>query len=158
MKEMLLLLGGNVGEPTVILPGAETLIEERIGKVLSRSRDHWSEPWGFDDPRPFLNRSIIVGTSLGAHDVMRKCLEIERHLGRIRRPGQPLGPRPIDIDILLIGKEVIDSVDLVVPHPRMHLRKFALAPAADVAPDQIHPVMGETVLFMLDRVQRPIPS
>src|SRR5688500_9803433 len=125
MVEVLLLLGGNLGDPEATLTQAEQAIGSSIGEVLCRSRDHWTEPWGFRDERLFLNRAIIISTGLEADEIMRRCLSIENQLGRIRTSGTPPGPRPIDIDILLIGKAVIKTELLEVPHPRMHLRQFA---------------------------------
>jgi 2-amino-4-hydroxy-6-hydroxymethyldihydropteridine diphosphokinase len=147
---ILLLLGGNEGDPIAALTKAELKIAERIGHILSRSRDHWTEPWGFEDPRLFLNKALIIESGLAPQQVMEECLEIERALGRDRKPGTPLGSRLIDIDILLINGITLSTDSLIVPHPRMHERRFALAPAADIAPEWVVPTEGKTVLFLLD--------
>lgn len=148
--EVLLLLGGDRGDVPATLSAAERMIGERCGKVLARSRDHWSEAWGFDDPELFLNRALLVATSLSSQALLREVLSIEMALGRVRGPEAGYGPRTVDIDILLMGDEVVRTPDLHIPHPLMPQRAFALAPAADVAPLMKHPEMGRTVLDILD--------
>lgn len=152
--EALLLLGGNIGDVSATMERAVEMIGEQVGTVLSRSRDHWTEPWGFQDDRLFLNRALMVGTELSPQSLLEKCLAIERRLGRTRGSGEHYSARTIDIDLLLCGDQLISSPDLRVPHPRMHERAFALAPAADVAPDWSHPVMNRTILALLNDVLR----
>lgn len=154
--EALLLLGGNIGDVSTTMERAAELIGEDVGTVLSRSRDHWTEPWGFQDDRLFLNRALVVGTELSPQSLLENCLVIERRLGRTRGHGERYSARTMDIDLLLCGDQVISSPDLLVPHPRMHERTFALAPAADVAPDWSHPLMNRTVLTLLNDVLRTV--
>lgn len=154
--EALLLLGGNIGEVRERLDRAEAMINGQVGSVLSRSRDHWTAPWGFQDERLFLNRALVVRTDLSPRDLLSKCLDIERHLGRTRMDGQHYSARTIDIDLLLCGDRVISSPELVLPHPRLHERPFALSPAADVAPDWSHPLFHRTVLTLLNNVLRTV--
>ena len=155
MHEVVLLLGGNTGDPSATLARAIALISARIGGVVSQSRDHWTEPWGFTDDRLFLNKALLINTELPAPAVMRTCLEIEAELGRRRDPSARYTARSIDIDLLFFDDAVIDAVDLVVPHPRVHERTFALAPAADIVPGLVHPVLRRTVLQLLDDLRRP---
>ena len=152
--EVLLLLGGNIGDVVATMHRTEEMIGEHVGTVLSRSRDHWSEPWGFHDERLFLNRALLVRTDLSPQDLLEKCLVIERRLGRTRAPGQGYAARTIDIDVLLYGDRVISTPDLVVPHPLMHERTFALGPAADVAPAWSHPILQRPLLTLLNDVLR----
>src|SRR5690606_4081552 len=147
--EVLLLFGGDQGDPRSIFEQAERSIEDRIGKVLAVSREHWTEPWGFQSDRLFLNKALIVRTGSAPGEVLAQCLSIERELGRTRHAGSRNSSRPIDLDILLIGNTVLAEGDLQVPHPRMHLRHFALAPSADIAPDWVHPVLGISVIGLL---------
>lgn len=149
-KEMVLLLGGNMGDPTLELEKAEAEIANEFGGVISRSRDHWTEPWGFSDPRLFLNRAILVRTQKTSEQVLQELLRIERRLGRERIGTGGLGPRNIDIDILAAEDEIMDTPTLVLPHPRMHMRRFALAPTADICPDWVHPVLHRTALQLLN--------
>jgi 2-amino-4-hydroxy-6-hydroxymethyldihydropteridine diphosphokinase len=150
MAEVIVLLGGNVGDPCAILASATVRIVERIGPVLAQSRDHWTEPWGFQDDRLFLNRAIIVDTGSSPEAVLDNLLAIERELGRKRLSKVRYAPRTIDLDILFIGELMVDLPQLVVPHPRVHERAFALGPAADIAPSLVHPVLGRTVLDLLN--------
>ncbi len=152
--EVLLLLGGNVGDVVGTFHRAASMITERIGPIRSSSRDHWTEPWGFRDERLFLNRALVVDTHLSPEELLTSCLDMERELGRVRAATATYGPRPIDIDVLLWEDQVISLPHLQVPHPRMHERTFALAPAADVAPEWPHPVLERTVLTLLNDATR----
>lgn len=152
--EVLLLLGGNLGDPKTTFERAEELIALRAGPILARSRDHLTEPWGFSDERLFLNRALLVETSLDPAQLMKELLAVEQALGRKREPGPRYASRTIDIDILLIGDRVIDLPELKVPHPRLHERAFALAPAADLVPLAIHPLLKRTVLDLLNDLRQ----
>lgn len=147
-QEALLLLGGNIGPVQAAFARAEALIEARAGRIAARSRDHWTEPWGFRDERLFLNRALIVASALDPPALMEALLGIEAELGRTRA-GERYAARSIDIDILLLGSLIIDTPTLAIPHPRFHERAFALAPAADIAPEWVHPRLGKTVLELL---------
>lgn len=147
--EAYLLLGGNTGDPPATLHRATELVGERVGEVFARSRDHWTEPQGFDDHRLFLNVALGVRTVLAPEHVLHECLAIEAELGRTRRPGAGVGPRPIDIDLVLYGGLVVEGPSLQVPHPRMAGRRFVLAPLADIAPEAWHPQLDRTVLDLL---------
>ncbi|HMC97516.1 MAG TPA: 2-amino-4-hydroxy-6-hydroxymethyldihydropteridine diphosphokinase [Flavobacteriales bacterium] len=153
-RDMLLLLGGNIGDPPGTLGKAADLLNERAGRVIAWSRDHWTEPWGFTDARLFLNRALVLRTTSTPEAVLRIALDIERELGRVRSEEAGYASRTIDIDILLVGDDIISAPTLVVPHPRMHERWFALAPAADVAPSWRHPLLGRSVLGLLNDLRR----
>lgn len=154
MHKAVLLLGGNTGDPPVMLGRARELIAGRMGRIIVQSRQHWTEPWGFKDDRPFLDQALLVEVEMPAAKVMRTCLEIEAVLGRVRDPASRYAARSIDIDLLFFDDEVIDEPDLVVPHARVHERAFALAPAADIVPGLVHPVLKRTVLQLLDDLRR----
>lgn len=147
---VLLLLGGDLGDPEALLTEAEARLAGGAVTLLARSRDHWTEAVGFDSDRRFLNRALLCTTRLGPVELMQECLAVEAALGRTRNPGAMPGPRLIDIDILLYGALVVDGPIVTVPHPRMHQRAFALAPAADVAPGWVHPLLERAVLQLLD--------
>lgn len=151
MAEFTLLMGADIGDPPATFAHAVRLISGRIGTVLATSRDHWTEPWGFKGDRLFLNRALLVETSMPPRNVMEELLAIERQLGRVRPSGSGYASRTIDLDILFIGEHVIDAPGLTVPHPRVHQRAFALGPAADLVPDLVHPVLGHTVLHLLNQ-------
>lgn len=149
-REALLLLGGNLGDPRATLTRAAMLIGARAGTVVAQSRDHWTEPWGFNAEQLFLNRALIVRTSLSPEALLRALLEIERELGRVRVDKGGYTSRTIDIDLLLQGAETFATPALTLPHPRMHQRWFALAPSADVAPGWMHPLLGHSILDLLN--------
>lgn len=149
MAEVLLSLGADLGDPVLQLDEAERRIGEVVGGVLARSRGHWTEPWGFNGDRLFLNRALLLRTTIEPDELMGRLLGIETELGRERKQGEGTVPRTADIDILLYEDRVIDRPGLTVPHPRMHLRAFALAPAADIAPGMGHPILGRSVLELL---------
>lgn len=148
--EALLLLGGNLGDPRATLDCAVPLIEERAGRILARSRDHWTEPWGFEADGLFLNKALIVRTRLSPEHLLTVLLRIEQELGRTRGPQGGYASRTLDIDILLMRGLTLSTPVLTLPHPRMHQRWFALAPAADIAPGWQHPVLHRSILQLLN--------
>lgn len=149
-REVVLLLGADIGDPAKQLGEAEQAIGGRIGPVLARSRDHWTKPWGFQADTLFLNRTLLLASTLDPGELLRACLGIEDDMGRVRPPDGRMASRVIDIDILLVGGEVIDAPGLAVPHPRLHLRRFALAPLCDVLPTWEHPTLHRTALQLLN--------
>ncbi|HPF90596.1 MAG: 2-amino-4-hydroxy-6-hydroxymethyldihydropteridine diphosphokinase [Flavobacteriales bacterium] len=151
-REVVLLLGADIGDPVVQCALAEEAIAERIAAVIARSRDHWTEPWGFTADTLFLNRALLVRTAMEPAALMATCLSIEAELGRVRSAGATPRSRTIDIDILLIGSEVIRTEAVHIPHPRMHLRPFALAPLCDLWPAWEHPELHRTALQLLDAI------
>ena len=113
--------------------------------MVQTSAAYESEPWGFEADEWFLNRVIVVDTELAPDDLLMRLLDIERELGRIRTP-EVLGytSRTADLDLLYYGDCIINTKRLTVQHPRLHLRRFALVPMCEVAPDWVHPVFGMT--------------
>lgn len=146
MEEVLLSLGSNMGDRAENLRRAVALIGEGAGKVTAVSAIYETEPWGFSADTPFYNMAAIVQTTLPPPEFLAVLLAIEEKLGRVREPGaERYTSRPIDIDILLFGDRVIDTEDLIVPHPRLHERMFVLAPLNEIAPDKVHPVLNRSI-------------
>ena len=109
-----------------------------------------SEPWGFDSQTWFLNIALRGDTSLDPKALLKELLLIEKELGRIRIPGSTgYESREIDIDIVFYSDFIIDTPDLVVPHPRMAQRLFVLVPLCEIAPAFIHPVLGKSIRLLL---------
>lgn len=134
-------LGSNLGNRQENLDRALKMLSERmrIGEVSSI---YDTEPVGpIDQPR-FLNLAVEAFTNLKPEGLLAMAKAIEQKMGRYSRTGEP---RIIDIDILLYGDQVVDTPDLVIPHPRMAERSFVLVPMAEIAPDVIHPVLKKTV-------------
>ena len=97
--------------------------------------------------RAFLNVAIEVSTSLNAKDMVKRLLEIEMHMGRVRR--EKWEPRIIDLDLLLHGATILATETVSVPHHLMHQRRFVLAPLAEIAPNVVHPVLQVTISDLL---------
>jgi 2-amino-4-hydroxy-6-hydroxymethyldihydropteridine diphosphokinase len=148
MKEVILLLGSNLGNKKEQLYEAENMVAGTIGKITKKSSVYISEPWGFKHPENFFNRIVIVNTKLKALEVLATCLSIERQMGRMRKKGI-YEARTIDIDLLFFGEEIIHCKDLIVPHPQLHLRKFTLEPLCELVPDMIHPVLKKSLFQLL---------
>ena len=137
-------LGTNLGDRWENLRRALALLtEDRSVHLLRQSNVYETEPWGVADQPSFLNLVAEVATSLDPEQLLAKGKEVERELGRV--PGRRWGPRLIDLDILLMGDEGVDLPHLQIPHPRLHLRAFALVPLAELIPDRRHPVLGHTI-------------
>ena len=130
------------------------MIGERCGKIVAKSRLYESEPWGFKSEHWFLNQVVKIETALSPDDLMKELLEIEKELGRDRSvPHEGYVSRPMDLDILYFGNEIIDTQMVKAPHPRLHERRFTLLPLCDIALDFVHPVMKKTNLQLLDECQ-----
>jgi 2-amino-4-hydroxy-6-hydroxymethyldihydropteridine diphosphokinase len=93
-----------------------------------------TDPVGYADQPRFLNGAVELRTSLSARELLQRLLAIERRLGRVRGEGPRFGPRTIDLDLLLYGDQTIVEPSLSVPHPRLHERRFALEPLAELDP------------------------
>jgi 2-amino-4-hydroxy-6-hydroxymethyldihydropteridine diphosphokinase len=128
-------LGSNLGDPRGQIERALVLLGAQDGvEIVAVSSLRETDPVGFDDQPQFLNGAAELRTSLPARDLLERLLAIERRLGRVRGEGPRFGPRTIDLDLLLYGDEVLDQPGLVVPHPRVHERRFALEPLAELDP------------------------
>lgn len=137
-------LGTNLGDRWANLRGALRLLASRPGlRLLRCSQVYETEPWGFTEQPPFLNCVAEVASTLEPEALLARCKEIEERLGRL--PGPRWGPRLIDVDILLYGTQVVELPHLEIPHPRLHLRAFALIPLAELASSVVHPSLGRSV-------------
>lgn len=137
MPDALLALGGNVGDVRATLDHAiAALCDGTEIRLLARSADYETPPWGDTDQAAFVNAVIQVATSLPPRKLLERALAVEQALGRDRQRERRWGPRPIDIDILAYGDCTMAEPDLELPHPRLFERAFVLVPLADVVPDR----------------------
>jgi 2-amino-4-hydroxy-6-hydroxymethyldihydropteridine diphosphokinase len=146
MQEVYLLLGSNLGEREKLVSEAANLIADSIGKIILRSACYETASWGNTAQPDFINQALLIQTELTAREVLKRALEIEIRLGRVRH--EKWGSRVIDIDILFYGDDVIAEPDLQVPHPHLHERAFVLIPLEEIAPDLQHPVLKRSVTEM----------
>ena len=138
-------LGANLGDREANIDAAvEKLRDTPDLKVIALSGLIENPAVGgpVDSPS-FLNGAVAVSTSLSAAALLARLLEIEREIGRVRR--ERWGPRPIDLDLLLYGDQVVDAPGLTLPHPLMHQRRFVLEPLAEIAPEVMHPLLKRTI-------------
>ncbi|MGQ9916532.1 MAG: 2-amino-4-hydroxy-6-hydroxymethyldihydropteridine diphosphokinase [Bryobacteraceae bacterium] len=150
MVEACVGLGSNLGDRRGHLRAALAEMR-RAGRLLAVSPLYETEPVGLRDQPLFLNAVARLETELAARQLLEQLLDIEAERGRARREKD--GPRTLDLDLLLYGDEVIGEGGIAVPHPRMHLRRFVLAPLAAVAPGWRHPLLGKTVEELLVSVE-----
>ncbi len=137
MPEALIALGGNLGEVRDTLDRAIlALCDDTTVRLLSRSSDYRTPPWGVTDQPAFINRAIVAATALAPLDLLARAQAVERQFGRDRGKERRWGPRTLDIDLIDYEGITLDAPELTLPHPHALKRAFVLVPLAEIAPDR----------------------
>jgi len=150
-KRAFIGIGSNLGDREFLVRKAvEALRELPRTNVARVSSLYDTDPVGEVEQPAFLNAVAWIETELTPRELLWQLLLIEQRMGRVRT--QRWGPRPIDLDLLFHGREIVDEPDLKVPHPEAHRRAFVLVPLAEIDPGFVHPGTGETVRRMLQKL------
>ena len=137
-------IGSNLGNREKNLEISLGLIREKAGAIITESEVIESEPWGFEADTHFLNMVARLVTDLNPRALLASLMEIETEMGR-KRSSKGYQSRIIDLDILLYDDLVIETGDLIIPHPQLHRRLFVLEPLSEIDPGLMHPVFKKTV-------------
>jgi 2-amino-4-hydroxy-6-hydroxymethyldihydropteridine diphosphokinase len=138
MAEALIALGGNVGDVRTTFDHALAMFcDDRDVRLIARSSDYSTPPWGVEDQPPFVNCCASVETRLTPRALLARAQDVERAFGRNRANEQRWGPRTLDIDLITYDDVSMDEPDLTLPHPRLFERAFVLMPLLEIAPDRV---------------------
>ncbi len=143
MNGIYIITGGNVGRRSDYLREAASRIEDRCGNIVASSSVYESAAWGKTDQASFLNQVLEIESFMKPLELLRACLDIEKTMGRVRNI--KWDSRIIDIDILFYGQEIVIEDSLIIPHPHLHARRFALLPMLELVPYFYHPVIEKTI-------------
>ena len=158
MHKVFLSLGSNKGNRLFYIKKAVKEIKNRIGSITHESDIFETESWSYTDKK-YLNAVIIVETELPVYDVFLITQNIEKKLGRETKTvyndknEAQYSSRTIDVDILFCDTEIIETKDLIIPHPKLHLRNFVLEPMMQIAPDFIHPVLKQKIKEIYEKCE-----
>ena len=143
MSKVYFSIGSNKGNRYKLIYEAIDKIDISIGRVEKKSSIYETKSWGFNSNN-FYNTCLLIESSLSVELILNKILKIEKDMGRLNSRDQYID-RCIDIDILFFEDIIVNSKDLIIPHPRLHLRKFVLTPMLDMVPDLIHPILKKSI-------------
>jgi 2-amino-4-hydroxy-6-hydroxymethyldihydropteridine diphosphokinase len=145
--------GANLGDKQQQLLNAIERLTEMAGNIPAISGFYETAPWGYSSPNPFLNAAVQLETLLSPVELLTVTQQIEHELGRTAKSqDQHYADRTIDIDILMYGDLILQSPDLILPHPLMHQRLFVLQPLAEIAPNLLHPVFNKTIAALYNEI------
>ena len=149
VHKVYLSLGSNLGDKLGNLGKCMDLIKSHIGQIAERSQVYRSAAWGFQSDHAFYNMCLEIKTALSVEDLMEKVLKMEKSMGR-KRSVKGYIDRIVDIDILFFDNLILESPDIVVPHPRIELRRFVLVPLAEINAAYNHPVHNRSIAELLN--------
>jgi len=151
MAEALLALGGNIGDSRAILARAiDLLCDGEEVKLMARSSDYRTPPWGMKYQPAFTNLCIKVETELTPRQLLERAQAVELRLGRDRAGEKRNGPLTADIDVLAYDDITVNEPDLAIPHPRLFERGFVLVPLAEIAAERV--IAGRRIRDAVDRI------
>jgi 2-amino-4-hydroxy-6-hydroxymethyldihydropteridine diphosphokinase len=148
MHTVIILLGGNEGDIKNTFQQCLSQIQTSGFTVEKQSYIYQSKAWGYESEKLFFNQALILQTNHNPQKALDIILDIEKSLGRTRDIKPGYADRPIDIDIMF-DDQVISEKRLIIPHPRLHLRKFCLIPLNELVPDLQHPVLHKSIHQLL---------
>jgi 2-amino-4-hydroxy-6-hydroxymethyldihydropteridine diphosphokinase len=138
VAEALVALGGNLGDVRDTIDRAvAALCDGQMVRLLARSSDYRTLPWGVEDQPAFVNACIAIETRLAPRALLDRAQAVERALGRERSKERRWGPRQIDIDLIAYEDVALQDPDLTLPHPQLFTRAFVLVPLAEIAPERL---------------------
>ena len=145
-------IGSNLGDPMQnCCKGIDALCEDGSVELITRSPCYKTEPVDYLEQNWFINAVLYIGTRLTPLSLLDKTQSIQKRLGR-KSDTVRFGPRILDLDIIFYDDMIIDSPRLVIPHPRMHKRRFVLQPICDIDPTIMHPGLGQNVQDLLNQL------
>jgi 2-amino-4-hydroxy-6-hydroxymethyldihydropteridine diphosphokinase len=145
-------VGSNLGQKQDnCLRGIMELTSNGHSRLLNCSRLYRTEPVDYLDQDWFVNCVVRIETCLDAFELLAVLQDIQKKAGRIHDAIR-FGPRILDMDVIFFDASIIDHPELTLPHPRMHLRRFVLKPLCDLDPGLRHPILGQTVQYLLDNL------
>ena len=151
MPKVYIGLGSNMGDKSGnILKALELLDQHKKIRFVKRSSLYETEPVGYEDQDWFVNAVAELETELSPQELLDALMKVEQNMGRKREI--KWGPRNIDLDILLYDQQCLDEPDLIIPHPRMHERRFVLVPLVEIAPRLVDPRDGREYAGILERL------
>ena len=142
--------GSNMGDRFLnCRNGIDTLIKSGNSVLVKKSKIYKTEPVDYLDQNRFINFVVKIETDLDPFVLLKKLKDTEREIGR-KDNSIRFGPRILDLDIIFYDDLVVNTSSLVIPHPRMHKRRFVLQPVCDINPEKVHPVFEKTVKSLLN--------
>jgi 2-amino-4-hydroxy-6-hydroxymethyldihydropteridine diphosphokinase len=156
MVRVVLGLGSNLGDGRRAFSDCLAALAAE-GRVIASSRLWRTRAVGPTQP-DFLNAATLIDWPAGPRPLLYRCRELEAAAGRDRTREERWGPRTLDLDLLIARSAVCRGPDLDLPHPRLHERRFALEPAAELVPDWIHPLLGRSIVELADDARSREPD